>query len=99
MIDTSHLPGAALIDEGVRDIERGEVTIAALLVRIAEPRLRRLGIDIPHRVPEHDPTDEADEIVLYRMLGAETPERAHARYNALLREITSFARAAEGLRT
>ena len=54
---------------------------------IGAPRLRRLGFDVPTLAsPEHR---------LYERLAASTPDEAHFRYNALLRRLTGFERAAE----
>jgi hypothetical protein len=86
----SALPGGDLIEEGVRDLREGRETIAALLVAIGSPRLRRLGIELPDSVPE-DP-----EHRLYALLAKDEPDSAHSRYNALIRRLVSFERAAEG---
>lgn len=82
------LPGGDLIAEGLTDLRRGETTIPALLVAIGAPRLRRLGIDVPEVVdqPEHH---------LYAMLATTDAATAHGRYNALVRRLVSFERAAE----
>jgi hypothetical protein len=56
---------------------------------IGEPRLARLGIDLPaHQLdqPEHR---------LYLLLAAEDADAAHSRYNALIRRLVSFERAAD----
>jgi len=85
----SALPGGDLIDEGVTDLREGRETIAALLVAIGSPRLRRLGMELPHTLPE-DP-----EHRLYDLLAKDEPDSAHSRYNALIRRLVSFERAAE----
>jgi len=85
----SALPGADLIDEGVTDLREGRETIAALLVAIGSPRLRRLGFELPDSLPE-DP-----EHRLYDLLAKDEPDSAHSRYNALIRRLVSFERAAE----
>jgi hypothetical protein len=87
-VDTSRFPGADLIEQGLRDLLDARETDAALLVLIGAPRLRRLGIDVPHRQanPEHR---------LYLRLASEDPASAHSRYNALVRRLISFERAAE----
>lgn len=81
-------PGAEFIFSGIEDLSRGEQTVASLLVSIGAPRLSRLGLRIPHPFsnPEH---------LLYDVLCREAPEGAHARYNALIRRLVSFERAAE----
>ena len=88
-IMNSALPGGDLIDEGVIDLCEGRETIAALLVAIGSPRLRRLGIELPDSLPE-DP-----EHRLYALLAKDEPDSAHSRYNALIRRLVSFERAAE----
>jgi hypothetical protein len=87
-MDLSRLPGGDLIAEGLADLAEGRVTIAALLVQIGAPRLSRVGFVIPagERGAEHR---------LYQLLAAEEPLTAHSRYNALIRRLVSFERAAE----
>lgn len=82
------LPGAELIAEGLEDLKHGRETVAALLVSIGAPRLARLGFEIAHPIP--DP-----ELRLYSLLAATNPASAHGRYNALVRRLVSFERAAE----
>ena len=88
-MNSAALPGGDLIDEGVTDLREGRETIAALLVSIGSPRLRRLGIELPDTLPE-DP-----EHRLYALLAKDEPDSAHSRYNALIRRLVSFERAAE----
>jgi hypothetical protein len=83
------LPGHDLVEQGVADLSRGVESIPALLVAIGAPRLRRLGLP----VPEGEPADP--EHRLYRELSRSGPDSAHSRYNALLRKLISFERAAE----
>jgi hypothetical protein len=83
------LPGGDLIDEGVTDLREGRETIAALLVAVGSPRLRRLGIELPDTLPEFP------EHLLYDLLAKDGPDSAHSRYNALIRRLVSFERAAE----
>ena len=80
-VGVPHAPG------GGRE-NTGQETINALLVSIGAPRLERLGFEIPSPIssPEHR---------LYELLAAEEPDSAHARYNALIRRLVSFERAAE----
>ena len=81
------LPGADLVRAGLRDLANGEESVEALLVLIGAPRLRDLGVDVPDTVlPEHR---------LYGKLAADDDDTAHSRYNALLRRLISFERAAE----
>jgi hypothetical protein len=91
-VDDAHLPGLLpgqdLIAEGLRDIAAARETVAALLVSIGAPRLRRLGYAVGNPIanPEHR---------LYEVLHTADPDTAHGRYNALLRRLVSFERAAE----
>jgi hypothetical protein len=86
-VDFGGLPGGDLIERGLRDAARGEESVEALLVAIGGPRLRRLGLSVGRvDMPEHR---------LYELLARTDPDSAHSRYNALLRRLTSFVRAAE----
>ena len=86
-MELDRLPGGDLIARGLADLARGHETIEALLVATGAPRLRRLGYDVP--------TLETPEHRLYELLVRANPDDAHARYNALLRTLISFERAAE----
>ena len=86
---SNDLPGHELVAAGLADVDAGRQTEAALLVRMAGPRLRRLGF----LVPEAGGVRAAHE--LYDLLSEADPATAHSRYNALTRRILSFARAAE----
>ena len=85
---TARLPGADLIDVGLADLASGAVTIESLLVSIAAPGLRDAGLVID--VPIADA-----ELQLYALLSARDGAAAHSHYNALLRRVTSFRRAAQ----
>lgn len=83
------LPGAEIVLQGLDDLSHGIVSVPALLVSIGAPRLRRIGLRVPKTVihePEHR---------LYELLAKTDPDSAHSRYNALIRRIVSFERAAE----
>jgi len=82
------LPGAELIEAGLRDLAQGQETEAALLVSIGAPRLARLGFDVRSAFPNA-------EHRLYERLNAVDSDSAHSRYNALIRRLVSFERAAE----
>ena len=82
-------PGQELIDEGISDLLAGKETVSSLLVLIGAPRLRRLGVPVPRTSitsPEHR---------LYQKLRESNPDAAHSQYNALIRRLVSFERAAE----
>ncbi|HEX4681861.1 MAG TPA: hypothetical protein VH277_04075 [Gemmatimonadaceae bacterium] len=83
----ANLPGADLIAKGLSDLANGRETPEALLVCIGAPRLRTLGVEVPPAVT--DP-----ELRLYRLLAAQHGTAAHSRYNALIRRLVSFERAA-----
>ena len=85
------LPGDELVSKGVADLERGEESVEALLVSIGRPRLERLGYRIVSPI-------ESPEDRLYERLAAEDSDSAHSRYNALIRRLVSFERAAESIR-
>lgn len=84
----SCLPGSDLVSEGLEDLAAGRETECALLVALAAPRLRTLGIEVPPGGgdrPSHR---------LYELIASQT-DGAYSRYNALLARMSSFARAAE----
>ena len=81
------LPGADLIRLGSDDLARGTDSVAALLVSIGAPRLEQLGYVLPTRLAN-------PERRLYERLHAADPDAAHSRYNALIRRLVSFERAA-----
>jgi len=83
------LPGYEIVRDGLRDLSAGRRTPSALLVLIGAPRLRDVGIEVP-------PIDISDpDHKLYEMLALEDADSAHSRYNALIRQLVSFERAAE----
>ena len=88
-MDFERLPGGSLIREGLDDLAAGRETDASLLVLIGAPRLRRLGLAIP---AESRPLVEHR---LYERLRATHGDGAHSHYNALVRLLVSFERAAE----
>ena len=88
MAATAKLPGLELIERGIADLARGEESIESLLASIGAHRLELLGYELeaPILSPEHR---------LYDLLAADDPDAAHSRYNALIRRLVSFERAAE----
>ncbi|MGI8927408.1 MAG: hypothetical protein ACR2HN_12300 [Tepidiformaceae bacterium] len=88
---TADLPGGDIILSGIEDLRRGDETAEALLVSIGAPRLRRLGYAVPIGTP--DPEQR-----LYALLARGDANSAHGRYNALVRRLVSFERAAECVR-
>jgi hypothetical protein len=84
---TRLLPGEDLISQGFRDLDAGVESVESLLVSIGASRLRRLGIAV------HEPLGAPEER-LYAMLSERHGDAAHSRYNALVRRLVSFERAA-----
>lgn len=89
-MNVDSLPGHELVLKGIDDLARGLESDVALLVSIGAPRLREAGLEIPPAL-----TDA--EHRLYELLAAEDEDSAHARYNALVRRLVSFERAADAL--
>lgn len=85
------LPGGGLIDRGLDDLASGVTSHESLLVSLAASRLRREGV--PVTAVEPDP-----EVRLYERLCETEGDLAHARYNALRREVVSFANACRSAR-
>lgn len=83
------LPANDLVIAGMLDLQNQRETVAALLVAIGAPKLRRLGLNLPSSLP-HNP-----EHRLYDLLSLDGPDSAHSRYNALIRKLVSFQRAME----
>jgi hypothetical protein len=80
-------PGADLVERGIEDLKSERDSVEALLVSIGAPRLAALGITVPAPIssPEHK---------LYTRLAQEKANGAHSAYNALIRRLVSFERAA-----
>jgi hypothetical protein len=81
------LPGADLIQRGIADLSAKRESAEALVVSIGAPRLRSAGIAVPSSIP-------SPEHKLYRLLATEKGDAAHSAYNALIRRLVSFERAA-----
>lgn len=86
----SNLPGAELIEVGLADLMAGAVTRESLLVSIAAPGLRHVGLAIGEAIPDA-------ELKLYALLSreGEAGGGAHSQYNALLKRVASFLHAAQ----
>ena len=87
MVTLRGLPGADLVEQGLCDLAAGQESVLALLISIGAPRLRQVGIEVraPLPSPEHR---------LYLRLQEADPDGAHSQYNALVRRLVSFERAA-----
>ncbi len=78
------LPGGDVVDTGLSDLLDAKESVESLLVSLAAARLRRELVPLGRTLA--DP-----ETRLYHLLAARHGDLAHARYNALRREIVSFA--------
>lgn len=87
LTDLKSLPGADLVQRGVADLDTGVESTEALLVSIGAPRLRSVGIEFASPIPDPDHK-------LYLRLAQEKGNGAHSAYNALIRRLVSFERAA-----
>ncbi|MBE0544224.1 MAG: hypothetical protein IH623_23030 [Verrucomicrobia bacterium] len=86
------LPGEDLVRQGLNDLAQARETDFSLLVLIAAPRLRGLGVPVPERG-----CAEPFEHQLYSRLEARLGAGAHSHYNSLIRRMVSLER--EGQRT
>lgn len=88
--EPSGLPGGELVRQGMDDLAQDRMTEAALLLLIAAPRLRALGVPIPDK-----PLPLPVEHELYSRLEERLGAGAHSYYNSLIRRIVSYAHALE----
>jgi|ERR1043165_9754421 hypothetical protein len=84
------LPGEELVQKGLADLAQDRISDFSLLVLIAAPRLRRLGIEVPDRA-----FPKPYEHQLYARLDERLGAAAHSCYNSLIRRIVSYARGLE----
>src|SRR5689334_24192023 len=84
------LPGHDLVTQGLSDLAKGIISESSLLVLVASPRLRRLGIEVPERV-----LSEPYEHALYALIEERLGTGAYSYYNSLLRRMDSYAHALE----
>jgi len=87
--DLDGFPGGFLVHKGLDDLARGKKSEEALLVMIAAPKFRTLGLDVPVLPDVPLPYEHA----LFSMLEERVPERAHQVYNDLISLVVSFANA------
>lgn len=73
-----------MVDAGLADLAAERVTAESLAVSIAAPRLRREGVPM-------GPGLDDPERRLFDLLQEAEGDLAHARYNARLRRLVSFA--------
>src|SRR5689334_23181378 len=84
------IPGAELVTEGLADLAKDRITQYSLLILIAAPRLKRLGIAVPER-----PSAQPREHALYELLEQRLGAGVHSFYNSLIRRIVSYEHALE----
>jgi hypothetical protein len=89
--DLAGLPGEDLVLTGLKELREGHLTECALLVLIASPRLKALGLDIPDGPDIALPVEHR----LFELLEAGRGAGAYSYYNSLLRTMSSFAHALE----
>ncbi len=87
--DLSQLPGGDLVQKGLADLNRGMRTEESLLVMIANPSLRQLGITFRPLEKLGIPFEHE----LFERLQDRVGKAAHMDYNSLIRLIVSFANA------
>lgn len=87
------LPGAEIVLAGIADLKAGKLSVDALAVQSAAPRLRALGLETGEAEGELPAAHR-----LYQQLHRDLGDGAHSRYNAILGRVTSFAQAAERAR-
>ena len=90
--DFEGLPGAELVQRGLEDLKHGKMSEFSLLLLVAKPRLKSLGIPINDTLK---PSSEPFEHALYSFLEEQVKDEAYSRYNSLIRRIVSFERALE----
>ena len=88
------LPGSEIVIEGLADLEAGRETVAGVAVQAAATRLRDAGLTVP-AWSGREPAAHR----LYARLAESDERNAHSHYNAILRRMASFARAAENAQT
>lgn len=88
------LPGGEIVAAGLSDLIAGRDTADAAAVAMAATRLREAGVPVPDLAERAEPAAHH----LYDLLAREHGDAAHSRYNATIRRLVSFARAAEHAR-
>jgi len=90
---SSNFPGAEIVSQGLTDLAADRGSISSDAVAMAATRLRDAGITVP-ALRAGEPAAHR----LYQRLRDEDARTAHSRYNAIVRRVVSFARAAEHAR-
>ena len=89
--DFEGLPGGDIVARGLEDLKLGKVSEFSLLVLVASPRLKSLGISVSDTLEVKKPVEHA----LYSFLEDKVKADAYSQYNSLIRRIVSFQRALE----
>lgn len=89
-INEASLPGEDLVRQGLDDLARKQMTDCSLLVLIAAPALKRLGVPIGEQ-----PFPKPYEHQLFARLEQRLGAAAHSHYNSLIRRIVSYTHARE----
>lgn len=89
-IDLSFLPGAELVEQGLKDLDNEKLTVESLLLLEAAPALKRLGFDI-----KAIKIDCPYKHKLYALLEEREADNAYSLYNSFMRRISSFIHALE----
>ena len=87
------LPGKKIVNQGLEDTSKKELTIHSLLLQSAITRLLSVGV-----IVEKLQLLEPASILLFRKLKESEGNGAHSKYNALNRELLSFIKAKENER-
>jgi hypothetical protein len=87
--DLAGLPGADLVLAGMSELGDPDPSERALLVLVAAPRLRALGLEVPERNDLPRPYEHQLYVLLERTHGP----AAYSRYCSLIRRVVSFSRA------
>src|SRR5947209_1820393 len=86
LADFRDFPGYDLVHRGLVDLHTHRESLESLLVLVAARRLAALGIAIPSQTSTESPKDR-----LWQLLERQEGDGAHARYNALIDRVLSFA--------
>lgn len=89
MKNLKHLPGAELVEEGLKDLRSGKRSVLSFLVLSAETRLRWYGVDVPHV----DFGSSAPAHAMYDLLCEQHGSNAYSLYNSYRRRLVSLMRA------
>ena len=84
------LPGAEVLETGLADLLKNELSPQALAVCALRPRLTAIGVAIVEQ-----PLSDDAEILMYQALGRAGEPNPHTAMNAILRRLDAYASAAE----